>query len=219
MPLPTPVNRRVALCVVVLALAGPAQVARAAQEPGPDDSTARVNRIAAAGLFFTGAAAGLGAHEGGHLLMNVIFDADPGLRRVDFHGIPFFAITHRPDLSPRREFAVSSAGFWVQHAGNEWLLTTRPGLRHENAAFAKGLFAFNVLASTAYAGAAFAETGPDERDTKGMAVSAGIDEPWIGAFVLAPAVLDAWRYFDPDARWAAWLSRAAKIGLVLLIFR
>ena len=41
----------------------------------------------------------------------------------------------------------------------------------------------------------------------------------LGAIVLAPAVLDAWRYLDPGARWAVWLSRAVKIGGVLLVFR
>jgi len=30
---------------------------------------------------------------------------------------------------------------------------------------------------------------------------------------------DFLRYFDPDARWPVWLSRAAKIGGVLLVFR
>lgn len=166
-----------------------------------------------------GAAAGLAAHEGGHLFLNVVFDADPGVRRVDFHGIPFFAISHRDDLSPRREFAVSSAGFWVQHAGNEWLLTAHPRLRRESAPFKKGVFAFNVVASVGYAGAAFAQTGPEERDTRGIAVSSRIDEPWVGAMILAPALLDVWRYFDPDATWIVWISRAVKAGAVLLIVR
>ena len=43
---------------------------------------------------------------------------------------------------------------------NEWLLGRRPNLRHERAPFAKGVFTFNVLASAAYSGAAFARTGP-----------------------------------------------------------
>ena len=55
---------------------------------------------------------------------------------------------------------ISSAGFWVQHGTNEWLLTRRPNLRRERAPFAKGVLAFNVLASMAYAGAALARTGP-----------------------------------------------------------
>ena len=184
--------------------------------PGP---TAQRSRAADIATFLAGGAIGLLAHEGGHLLFNVVFDAEPGIRRVDFHGIPFFAITHRPALSPAREFTISAGGFWVQHAGSEWLLTKRPRLRFEKAPLAKGVLAFNVLAAGAYAGAAFARTGPGERDTRGMAVSSGIDERWIGALILAPAVLDAWRYFDPDARWAVWISRAAKAGTVLLVFR
>lgn len=162
---------------------------------------------------------GLAAHESGHLLFDAIFDAEPGIKRVEFHGIPFFAITHRNDLPPREEFTISSAGFWVQNATNEWLLTTRPRLRRQHAPFAKGLFAFNVGASAMYSVAAFARVGPPERDTRGMAVSSRIDERWIGAVVLAPAVFDTWRYLDPDSRVAVWLSRAAKVGSVLLVLR
>ncbi len=162
---------------------------------------------------------GLAAHEGGHLLFDAIFDADPGIKRVEYHGIPFFAITHRSDLPPRQEYAISAAGFWVQQGTNEWLLTARPRLRYERAPFAKGVFTFNVGASVMYSVAAFARTGPPERDTRGMATSSRVDEPWIGAVVLAPAAFDAWRYFDPDNRWAVWLSRAAKAGSVLLVLR
>ena len=176
-------------------------------------------RTAAVGGFVGGIVVGLDAHEGAHLLSDVVFDADPGVKPVDFHGIPFFAITHRSDLSPRQEYTISSAGFWMQQATNEWLLTARPRLRFEQAPFAKGVFAFNVGASAAYAVAAFAQTGPPERDTRGMAASSRLDERWIGAVVLAPAVLDTWRYFNPDSRWAVWASRAAKVGSVLLVLR
>jgi hypothetical protein len=189
--------------------------AEARQQATPQN----VNRAASAGVFVAGALVGLGAHEAGHLLFNVVFDADPAIQRVEFHGIPFFAITPRAALSARREFAVSSAGFWTQHATNEWLLTTRPRLRYERAAFSKGVFAFNVLASAAYSGAAFARTGPLERDTRGMASSARVDERWVGALILAPAVFDTWRYYDPDARLPVWLSRAAKVGAVALILK
>ena len=92
---------------------------------------------------------------------------------------------------------ISSAGFWVQHATSEWLLTRHPHLRREHAPFRKGLLAWNVLASAAYSGAAFARAGPPERDTRGMAMSLGVPEPWIGALILAPAVLDAVRYAHP----------------------
>lgn len=168
--------------------------------------------------FLAGGAIGLATHEAGHVVAALAVGEKPGLRRVDFHGIPFFAITH-DSVSPRREFLISSAGFWVQHAENEWLLGRRPNLRRERAPLVKGVFTFNVLASAAYAGAAFARTGPAERDTRGMAASSRLDERWIGALVLAPAVLDAWRYFHPDAKWAAWTSRGVKIGMVVLVVR
>jgi hypothetical protein len=162
---------------------------------------------------------GLAAHESGHLLFDVIFDADPGFKRIEYHGIPFFAVTHRSGLPPRQEYTISAAGFWVQQATNEWLLTARPRLRTDHAPFAKGVFTFNVGVSAMYSVAAFARTGPPERDTRGMAEASRIDEGWIGAIVLAPAAFDTWRYFDPDSRWAVWLSRAAKIGSVLLVLR
>lgn len=178
-----------------------------------------MNRTASVGLVVAGALVGLAAHEGGHLLLDVAFDADPGVKRVELAGIPFFAITHKSGLSRHKEFIIDSAGFWVQQGTNEWLLTKQPRLRAEGRPFTKGLFAFNVGASAMYSVAAFGRMGPPERDTRGMALSSRLDEPWIGAVVLLPAVFDTWRYFDPDARWAVWLSRAAKIGSVLLVFK
>ena len=76
-----------------------------------------------------------------------------------------------------------------------------------------------MLNSAGYAIVAFARAGPFERDTRGMAQSIGVDEPAIGAVVLAPAVFDAIRYFKPEARWAKWASRAAKVGSVLLVLK
>lgn len=203
------------LCPLLIALLGAPANASGEQQ----DSPQAVNRTAAVGEFLAGAGVGLVAHEAGHLLFDAIFDADPGVKKVDFYGIPFFAITHRSDLPRRQEFVISSAGFWVQHGTNEWLLTRRPRLRQQHAPFAKGVFAFNVGASTAYSVAAFARIGPPERDTRGMAVGSHLAEPWMGALILAPAVLDTWRYLDPDARWPVWASRAAKIGAVLLVLR
>jgi len=153
------------------------------------------------------------------VIADLAFGERPGLRKVDFHGLPFFAITHASGLPRRQELTISSAGFWVQHAESEWLLTRRPQLRRQREPFLKGLLAFNVLTSAAYAGAAFARTGPEERDTRGMASSARVGEPLIGALVLAPAVLDGWRYFHPEARWAVWASRGVKIGMFALAAR
>ena len=169
--------------------------------------------------FLAGATLALAMHEGGHLVLDAAFDARPRLERVHFGPFPFFAVAHRGDLSPRPEFTISSAGFWVQEASSEWLLTRRPGLRDEHAPLAKGVLAFNVLNSVGYACVAFTRSGPFERDTRGIADSIGVDERAIGAVVLAPALFDAYRYFKPDARWATWASRAVKVGSVLLVIK
>jgi hypothetical protein len=169
--------------------------------------------------FLAGGALGLGIHEGGHLVFDLLFDASPRVEGIRFGPFPFFAITHRADLSSRREFTISSAGFWMQDLSSEWILTRRPSLRRVHAPVAKGVLAFNVLNSTGYALVAFARAGPFERDTRGIADTSGVDERAIGALVLAPAVFDAIRYFKPDARWAKWASRAAKVGSVLLVVR
>ena len=188
--------------------------AQTLQSPPPDE-----HRVADTVKFLAGAALGLGMHEGGHLVFDTVFDANPTIERVHLGPLPFFAITHRGDVSPRREFAISSAGFWAQDLSSDWLLTKHPSLRDARAPVAKGVLAFNVLNSVGYACVAFARAGPFERDTRGMAESIGVDERAIGAMVLAPAILDAIRYFKPEARWTKWASRAAKAGSVLLVIR
>jgi hypothetical protein len=169
--------------------------------------------------FLAGAGLGLAIHESGHLVFDALFAANPRVEGIRFGPFPFFAITHRADLSPRREFAISSAGFWMQDLSSEWILARQPPVRGEHAPVAKGVLAFNVLNSTGYALVAFARAGPFERDTRGMADSIGVDERAIGALVLAPAILDTIRYFKPEARWAKWASRAAKAGSVLLVIK
>jgi hypothetical protein len=207
----------VALLLAILPMPAAAQsssTAQTMQSPPPDE-----HRVADTVKFLAGAGLGLGMHEGGHLVLDTAFGASPRIEGVRFGPFPFFAITHRADVSPRREFAISSAGFWVQDLSSEWLLTKHPSLRDARAPVAKGVLAFNVLNSVGYACVAFARAGPFERDTRGMADSIGVDERAIGAMVLAPAVLDAIRYFKPEARWAKWASRAAKAGSVLLVIK
>jgi hypothetical protein len=195
-------------------------IVASAQQPATDlPAQPRDNTAVETLKFLSGGALAFVTHESGHLLFDAAFNGHAQLEEVHFGRVPFFAITHRPDLSPRREFAVSSAGFWTQEATSEWLLTKHPDLRHEHAPFAKGVLAFDVLTSAGYAIVAFAKAGPFERDTRGMASSIGIDERAIGAMVLAPAVLDAYRYLKPHERWAVWASRAAKAGRVLLILK
>jgi hypothetical protein len=200
--------------VPVSAFAQASSADQTLQMPSTDE-----HRVLDSVKFLAGAGLGLVAHESGHPVFDAAFDASPRVTGVHFGPIPFFAITHRSDLSPRREFTISSAGFWMQDLSSEWLLTKRLSLHDAHAPVAKGVLAFNVLNSAGYACVAFARAGPFERDTRGMAQSIGVDERAIGALVLAPAVLDAIRYFKPGARWAKWASRAAKAGSVLLVIK
>jgi hypothetical protein len=169
-----------------------------------------------------GAAAGLAVHEGGHVMMALALGAHPHTHRAYIGGAPFFAIVHRGVLSPKREFGIAAAGFWVQELTNERLLARRTALRGHRAPFATGLFAFNELTSIGYGIVALARVGPaSDRviDTRAMAGALRVNEPLVGGFILAPALIDGYRYFHPDSRWARWASRFAKTGTVFLLFR
>ena len=201
--------------IASLLLISPAVARADTDQPAPQSE----HRAANTGKFLAGAAAGFAEHEAAHLLFDALFDAQPYVKVVHLGPVPFFAIAHGVRLSARREFIVSSAGFWTQEATTEWLLTRHPDLRHEHAPFAKGGFAFDLVTSIGYGVVAFAKAGPFERDTRGMAASIRVDERAIGAIVITPAILDAYRYFNPNSRWAKWASRTAKVGSVLLVIR
>jgi hypothetical protein len=206
-----------AALVVTLLLAGPAAAQTVA---APTDAQPKAESDTKRALtFLAGAGAGFGLHEAGHVLTSALFGAEPHVRSVEPRPVPFFAIVHNP-VSRRQEYVISSSGFWVQHATSEWILSARPAIAHERAPFLKGMLAFNLGASTVYGIAAFARSGPPERDTRGIAVSlgrGGVPEPAVGMLVLAPAVLDGYRYLRPEATWAKWTSRAIKIAGVALI--
>jgi len=196
--------------LVVCALAAPC-----AAQTTPPAAESGLRRTV---TFLAGGAAGLAMHEAGHLVTGASFGAHPGVAPLADGPVPFFVITHN-DVTRRREFVISSSGFWVQHAVSEWILSARPNVAREHAPFLKGVLAFNVGTSVVYSVAAFVRSGPSERDTRGMAVSlghGGAPEPFIGALVLAPALLDGYRYLKPQSAWAKWTSRGCKVAAVLL---
>jgi hypothetical protein len=169
--------------------------------------------------FLAGGLTGLTVHESGHVVTGALFGAHPGVMPIHYAGIPFFAVTHEP-VTRKKEFIISSAGLWMQHADSELILTRRPNIRHESAPFLKGVLVFNTATSAVYATAAFGKLGPPERDTLGMAESLGQRgwrEPSVGVFILAPAALDLYRYFRPDQRWAVWASRGSKAVFMALV--
>ena len=209
--------RSIGALLVCTFLAATPAYAQSSGSTAPSRSSAAA-RVKTTLIFLGGAASGLVAHESGHLLFGEIFGAHPRVHALTDSPIPFFKISHDP-VTRRKEFAISSAGFWMQYADSEWLLTARPHLKDERAAFLKGILAFDLGASTVYSITAFARAGAVERDTRGMAVSLGHNgapEPVVGLLVLAPAALDGYRYLRPESRWAPWASRAVKIASVAL---
>jgi len=189
--------------------------------PGEAHAQARSPREKArwALTFLAGGVTGLTVHEAGHVSAGFVFGAHPGITPIRYAGIPFFAVTH-DSVTRSREFVISSAGFWIHHAGSEWILTARPRLVDEPAPFLKGMLAFNIGTSVMYSGAALLKTGPPERDPLGMANSLGRHgwpEPVIGVLILGPAVLDAYRFVKPGHAWASWTSRGLKAALMALV--
>src|SRR6185436_10847877 len=97
-----PIVPVIAAFIAVMLTAG---LVAAQDSTTPPDSSATTSEhpVASAAKFLAGGAVGLAAHEAGHLLFDGIFGAQPGIKKVDFHGIPFFAITHDAGLTPRKE--------------------------------------------------------------------------------------------------------------------
>jgi hypothetical protein len=220
---PAPETALPAWCAVQAAPATqekPAEGATGPEAQSPEKPAPRKHGLWAgdAGEFFKGAALGFVGHETGHLIANLAVGSDPYLKRVDFAFIPFFTIQPDHLLTPREHYITASAGFGAQFLVNEWLLEKHPNLAHEDEPLLKGLAAFNFWLGVGYAVDGFAHYGPDERDTKGMADALGWSEAAVGALVLAPTLLDAYRYRHPDCRWARDVSRGLKVlmfGLAL----
>lgn len=186
------------------------------------------------GKFVAGALTGFLAHEGGHLLANLVQGNVPRLQGLWGLGfIPFFTVAPRIGCEdgtcykhdgsefwagPGGKFAITSAGFNVQHITDEIMLSRNPRLRYKAAPFQKGLLAFNTLLSVAYATTAITRIENPEGDLTSSAKLMGIPRELYATMLLIPAGLDLYRYFVPDSRWAPWISRTGKLAVFGLAF-
>jgi hypothetical protein len=200
----------------------------------PEATWSDVHGARSFGLFAAGALTGFFAHEGGHLLANLVMGNVPQIQPIwGFGFIPFFTIAPRIGCygdtcykhdgsefwaGPRGKFAITSAGFNVQHITDEILLTRTPYLRYRVAPFQKGLLAFNVLLSIGYATAAITRIENPQGDLSRSAELIGMPPEVYAAMLLLPAGLDIYRYFRPDSRWAPWVSRGGKLAVFGLTF-
>lgn len=169
--------------------------------------------------FLLGVLTGLAIHESGHFLMDEALGTSPFVEKVNADGFPFFALTYKKKVSKKEEYEIASAGFWTQNLMAEWILYKYPHVWKDAPNLAKGAFAFHIITSFIYSYAALTKSGPDERDTLGMADGLGIDERLVGAAILIPALLDLHRSIKPGSKLAIWSSRAFKISLILAVFK
>lgn len=203
-----------------------------AKEPNPTITDIRDFR--SAGWFLAGGLTAFFAHEGGHVVTNLMYGNVPQLQGLWAFGfVPFFAIapriscqadvcyTHDGDVfsgGPRGKFVITSAGFNVQHLTDEILLTREPELRYRHGPYRKGILTFNTLLSIGYALASWTGTEDPHGDVSRSASLVGLpSQVYAGALIL-PALLDLYRYFNPRSRWAPWVSRGSKGVFLGLIF-
>jgi hypothetical protein len=188
----------------------------------------------AAALFLAGGAAAFVTHETCHFLANLGTGNQPSLEPVNFLGfIPFVAIV--PSIRCRNGecrkhngedyyagrpglYTIVSAGLQCQHYEDEFILSLRPGLRMDRAPFRKGMLTFNTLTSIGYVIANWTGVEPVDGDVRGIHRDGGAPRILLSTLVLGIAVVDIARYYFPQARWLAWLNRAAKLSVTGVAF-
>jgi hypothetical protein len=200
----------------------------------PPHPTAPAFTWSSAAIFLGGAATALAAHETCHLAANLATGNQPTFAPVMFmDAIPYFAIVPsirckageckkrdgasyyagRPGL-----YTIVSAGLQCQHYEDEVILSLRPGLRLDNAPFRKGMLAFNTLTSIGYVLANWTDVEPVDGDVRGIHRDGGAPRMLLSSMVLGIALIDITRYYYPEARWLAWLSRVAKVSVTGVAF-
>ena len=154
------------------------------------------------------------------MIANLAFGEKPGLGKVDFHGIPVL----RDHASQRAAVARGIhdlVGRLLGAACHERMAADAPPARSEPSRRRSRRACLRSTCSRRLPTRARRSRKPVPRSAThaGMAASSRIDERWIGALVLAPALLDGWRYYHPDTKWATWASRGVKIGMVVMVVR
>src|SRR6478752_5295282 len=85
---------------------------------------------------------------------------------------------------------------------SELSLGLTPHLRERRQAYLKGFLALDIGLSLGYGITALAGIGPPQSDVNTMARGLGIPTWPIGIALVAPALVDIYRYLVPDSRWA-----------------
>lgn len=230
--------RVVALALLLASSAARADEGKApAPDPAPDPcepSLADAHDVPSVALYLGGGLVGFLAHESGHVAMNFAYDNVPQFQHITTFGfIPFVAINPRLSCSngvckkhdgtllaggESGKYNIVTAGFDVQHVTTELLLTLEPDLYWRHEPFRKGLFTFDILLSVGYALSNVTGTESSFGDSRNAATAAGMPHAVFAAILIAPAALDTYRFFRPRSKWAPWVSRGTKLGMIGVSF-
>ena len=161
-----------------------------------------------------GAGVGLVVHESGHLLFDAALNTEPKIVGVKLGPFPFFAIEPTRVRNNQQRYVIAQAGTMMESIYSEAILQADPHIREQKHAFLKGMLLFHVVLDAGYAITGLAGIGPAQSDVNTMSRALGVP-PWgIGIMLMVPAVVDTYRYFMPESRWAPWVSLGTKLTMV-----
>ncbi len=185
------------------------------------------------GLFAAGAISALTLHETGHLITNLAFGNVPGFTPILYAKfIPFFVIDphlHACGNQPQQYcktdgsrfgagrdgyYVINMAGFQMQNIGSELLLSIWPDLYHQHAPYRKGMLAMDIFLSIGYGSFSLLGIEDPHGDLSGANQRDLYPKVLLASAVILPAAVDLYRYFFPESKWAPWVSRTAKAGLL-----
>jgi hypothetical protein len=185
------------------------------------------------GLFAAGAISALTLHESGHLITNLAFGNVPGFTPILYAKfIPFFVIDphlHACGSQPQQYcksdgsrfgagrdgyYVINMAGFQMQNIGSELLLSIWPDLYYRHAPYRKGMLAMDIFLSIGYGTFSLLGIEDPHGDLSGANERDLYPKALLASAVILPAAVDLYRYFFPESRWAPWVSRTAKAGLL-----
>ncbi|MEO6953361.1 MAG: hypothetical protein ABI321_16290 [Polyangia bacterium] len=171
-----------------------------------------------------GATSGFVGHELGHIVTDLMTLHHPTFHTTKTGPFYFFAI--QPccgPLSHAEEYAIASAGLVVNDLSSELILSISPRIRSRHAPFMKGVLLVDIGLELGYAISGFVQSAhpkgfPDQSDVASMSRALGVS-PWrVSLSVMAPALIDLYRYFVPRSSFVPWVGIQSKVfmaGLVL----
>ena len=197
--------------MLLLSLAAPSTSAFAGTESVTPEADFR--QVKDWAWFLLGAGAGFVAHEMGHMFTDVILGKRVTFEEVHLGPFPFFAIVPCCNISNQQLYAIASAGFMVQYVNSELILWISPRIRSQRHAFLKGVLALDIGLSLGYAITGFlpAKDVPPTSDVGSMSRALGVPAWQVGLMILAPAIVDTYRYLVPSSVWAPWVGVQTKL--------